>query len=137
MPDIALDLRFLHYAILVARLGSFSAAAESLDLSYTTVNRRVSLLGRRPGFQLFERDATGAHLTPAGARFVEDAKRGMTTLLRAVDSARNFKKGATGILRIGIMTSLSGGFLAELPNTFHAKYPEVRSKSARSPRSQA
>lgn len=29
MPDIALDLRFLHYAILVARLGSFSAAAES------------------------------------------------------------------------------------------------------------
>lgn len=69
MPDIALDLRFLHYAILVARLGSFSAAAESLDLSHTTVNRRVSLLERRLGFQLFERDATGAHLTPAGARF--------------------------------------------------------------------
>ncbi|MCJ1902808.1 MULTISPECIES: LysR family transcriptional regulator [Paracoccus] len=60
MPDIALDLRFLRYAILVARLGSFSAAAESLDLSYTTVNRRVSLLGRRRCFQLFERDATGA-----------------------------------------------------------------------------
>ncbi|MFN8683417.1 LysR family transcriptional regulator [Paracoccus sp. P2] len=125
MPDLALDLRFLHYAILVARLGSFSAVAESLDLSHTTVNRRVSLLERRLGFGLFERDATGAHLTPAGAKFVEDAERGMSTLLRAVDSARNFQKGATGVLRIGVMTSLSGGFLAELLNAFHAKYPEV------------
>ncbi|QLH13057.1 LysR family transcriptional regulator [Paracoccus pantotrophus] len=125
MPDIALDLRFLHYAILVARLGSFSAVAESLDLSHTTVNRRVSLLERRLGFQIFERDATGAHLTAAGAKFVEDAERGMSTLLRAVNSARNFQKGATGVLRIGVMTSLSGGFLAELLNAFHARYPEV------------
>ncbi|MCJ1901389.1 LysR family transcriptional regulator [Paracoccus versutus] len=125
MPDIALDLRFLHYAILVARLGSFNAAAESLDLSHTTVSRRISLLERRLGIQLFERDPSGAYLTPAGAKFIEDAERGMTTLLRAVDNARDLHRGATGVLRIGLMNSLSGGFLAELLNAFHTKFPEV------------
>jgi DNA-binding transcriptional LysR family regulator len=86
MPDIALDLRFLHYAILVARIGSFRAAAESMNLSQSTVSRRIRVLERRLGIELFERDPSGAYLTPAGAKFVEDAERGMTALLRAVDT---------------------------------------------------
>lgn len=125
MPDIALDLRFLHYAILVARIGSFRAAAESMNLSQSTVSRRIRVLERRLGIELFERDPSGAYLTPAGAKFVEDAERGMTALLRAVDNARNLHKGATGVLRIGLMTSLSGGFLSDSLKAFHTKYPEV------------
>ena len=66
MPDIAFDLRYLRYAILVAQHGSFRAAAESLDLSQSTVSRRIRLLERRLGVPLFERDHKGAKLTPAG-----------------------------------------------------------------------
>src|SRR5690606_30994322 len=61
MPDIALDLRFLHYAVLAARLGSFRAAAESLNLSQSTVSRRIRVLERRLGIELFERDPPVAH----------------------------------------------------------------------------
>ncbi|WP_353430107.1 LysR family transcriptional regulator [Paracoccus denitrificans] len=47
MPDIAFDLRYLRYAILVAQHGSFRAAAESLDLSQSVDRRgiRTPLLG--------------------------------------------------------------------------------------------
>ncbi len=96
-----------------------------MNLSQSTVSRRIRVLERRLGIELFERDPSGAYLTPAGAKFVEDAERGMTALLRAVDNARNLHKGATGVLRIGLMTSLSGGFLSDSLKAFHTKYPEV------------
>lgn len=73
MPDLAFDLRYLHYAILVAQHGSFRAAAESLDHSQSTVSRRVSLLERRLGVPLSERARKGAKLTPAGQRFIQEA----------------------------------------------------------------
>ncbi|MHC1550728.1 LysR family transcriptional regulator [Phyllobacterium sp. K27] len=71
MPDLSLDLRYLKYAILVAEHGSFRRAAEILGLSQSTVSRRVQLLERRLGAPLFDRDKSGARLTPVGARLAD------------------------------------------------------------------
>ncbi len=45
MPDLALDLRYLKYTIIVAEHGGFRRAANVLNLSRSTVSRRIQLLG--------------------------------------------------------------------------------------------
>ncbi len=125
MPDLALDLRYLSYAILVAEHGSFRAAAESIDLAQSTVSRRVQLLERRLGVTLFERGRNGTRLTPLGERFVRSAALGAEQLRLAISDARKVRRGETGELRIGTGTSLASGFLAELLARYRAVYPLI------------
>lgn len=86
MPDLALDLRFLRYAILVAEHGSFRRAADAMNLSQSTVSRRIQLLERRVGVPLFERSRSGVRPTPAGERFIREAAFGAEHIRQAVSS---------------------------------------------------
>jgi hypothetical protein len=63
VPDIALDLRYLQYALVAAELGSFRRAAAAFDVRKSTSSRRVQLLEHRFGFVLFERDRGGVRLS--------------------------------------------------------------------------
>lgn len=128
MPDIALDLRFLKYAILVAEHGSFRRAAETLNLSQSTMSRRIHLLERRLGVPLFERSRTGTRLTPAGERFIREAAIGAGQLRQAVHTLASTQRGDGGELRIGLMASLASGFLAELLGTYRRRFPNINVK---------
>lgn len=125
MPDLSLDLRYLTYAILVAEHGSFRAAARALDLSQSTVSRRVQLLERRIGIALFDRSRKGAELTPAGARFLKSAAVGASHMRQAILDTRKAHRGEIGELRIGVATSLTNGFLGDLLESYRAAYPSV------------
>ena len=63
VPDLALDLRYLRYALVAAELGSFRRAAAALAVRQPTSSRRVQLLEHRLGFVLFERDRGGVQLS--------------------------------------------------------------------------
>jgi len=76
VPDLAFDLRYLKYAMLAAEHGSFRRAAEALNLSQSTISRRIQLLERRIGIPLFERARSGARPTTAGERFMREAAIG-------------------------------------------------------------
>lgn len=84
VPDLAFDLRYLKYAMLVAEHGSFRRAASVLNLSQSTISRRIQLLERRLGVPLFERNHAGARTTLAGERFMRDAIVGAEHLQQAV-----------------------------------------------------
>jgi DNA-binding transcriptional LysR family regulator len=87
VPDIALDLRYLRYAMLVAEQGSFGRVAALLDVSQSTISRGGRILERRLGAPLFERDRSGARLTRLGERFMRDAAIGAEHLRRAIRDA--------------------------------------------------
>jgi len=71
------------FLILVAA-GSFSAAAERLHVTQSTVSARIQALERQMGARLFVRNKAGAVLTAAGRQF----QRHATTLVRTVEQAR-------------------------------------------------
>lgn len=125
MPDLAFDLRYLKYAMLAAEHGSFRRAAEILNLSQSTVSRRISLLERRIGIPLFERTRSGARATAAGERFMREAAVGAGQLRQAVNSITMVQRGYVGELRIGLMASLASGFLADLLDAFHRRFPAI------------
>src|SRR3546814_9609339 len=84
VPDLAFDLRYLKYAIVVAEQGSFRRAADVLNLPQSTVSRRIQILERTLGVPLFERSRTGARPTLAGERFMREAAVGAGPLREAV-----------------------------------------------------
>ncbi len=59
----------------IARLGSFSAAARSLGYSQPAVSRHVAALEAAVGHPLFERQAGGVRVTPAGVVVAQYAAR--------------------------------------------------------------
>ena len=125
VPDLALDLRYLKYAMLVAEHGSFRRAASILNLSQSTISRRIQLLERRLGMPLFERNHAGARATLAGERFMRDAAVGADHLHQAVLDMASTQRGEIGDLRIGLMASLASGFLSDLLGTYRRRFPRV------------
>ncbi|MFK4003351.1 LysR substrate-binding domain-containing protein [Qipengyuania sp. NPDC077563] len=126
MPDLALDLRYLRYAHLVAEYGSFRRAAQAIGVNQSTLTRRVQLLERRLGIILFERKRTGVALTPLGSHFLQEARIGAEQLHRAVKELASLRAGHEGQLRIGLMGTLVQGPLPELLASFRTSYLGVK-----------
>lgn len=125
MPDVSLDFRYLRYVLLVAQFGSFRAAAESENMTQSTISRRVSILERKVGVRLFERSHNGARLTVAGERFVQTAAYSAERLREVIREVRETVKGEIGQLRIGLMTSLAAGPMADIIGDFHRLNPRI------------
>lgn len=68
-----------------AEHGSFSRAAEALALTHGSVSRRVATLEGWLGTAIFERHGRGVRLTPAGQRFVTEARRAVDALTRSAE----------------------------------------------------
>ncbi|MCK1323582.1 LysR family transcriptional regulator [Bradyrhizobium sp. 156] len=126
MPDLALDFRYLRFAIAAAEHGSFRQTALALEVSQSTVSRRIQLLEHRLGFELFQRDRSGAHLTSAGKNFLKEAAPGMHQLRRAVQLAAARHRGEVGELNIGTSASLATGFLHLALKEFRESHPGVK-----------
>lgn len=125
MPDLAFDLRHLKYVMVVAELGSFRRAAEALDISQSTVSRRILSLERRLGISLFDRNRTGTRPTVAGEQFIQDAAFGAHHLQQAVMDLRQIRSGLRGRVRVGVTASIGSGFIAELLSHYRQRFPEV------------
>jgi DNA-binding transcriptional LysR family regulator len=106
VPDVALDLRFLRYAVIAAEQGSFRKAATLLGLSQASVSRRIDILESRLGFKLFCRTPGGVSLTLVGERFLAEAIKGIDHLDRAIHMAASTSRGERGIVRVGILSSM-------------------------------
>lgn len=126
VPDLSLDLRYLRYAHLAAEYGSFRRAAQYVGVNQSTLTRRVQLLERRLGINLFERGRTGVALTPLGSQFLQEARIGAEHLHRAVNELASFRGGQHGRLTIGLMGSLAQGPLPELLRSYRRQFPGVK-----------
>ena len=126
MPDLALDLRNLRYAIAAAQHGSLRKAAAALNISQSTLTRRVQLLEHRIGFRIFDRSAGGVRLTAAGQLFLEEASVGAQQLGQAIELATSIQQGERGDLQVGVLLPLAGGRLHLALKEFHQRYPHIR-----------
>ena len=89
----------LELATWIAKLGSFTAAAERLCTTQPAVSARVRELEEAVGQKLFLRQGRGVELTIEGREFVRSAAK----LLRQVEElSQSFSKAsAAGVVRIG------------------------------------
>lgn len=74
-PGAILDWDDLRIALSIAERGTLSGAAADLRVSHPTLSRRLQLIERRLGTQLFERTPAGLRPTPAGEEVRQFAQR--------------------------------------------------------------
>jgi len=127
-PEVRDELLWsqLQALIAVARLGSFTKAAQRLNLSKAAVSQRVADLERHLGQQLVQRTTRSVRLSDAGSRLVEQAEPGLALLNRSLGEARESAGAPRGLLRVTAPVALGRQHVAPALPAFFERYPELR-----------
>ncbi|MCZ8523481.1 MULTISPECIES: LysR family transcriptional regulator [Paenibacillus] len=118
-----MDLTCLHTFCLVARLRSFTKAADELGYVQSSVTAQIKRLEREYGAVLFERFGRGIRLTQAGEELLKYAG-GMLQLHEEAKAA--ISSQASGRIVIGTIETLAAFFLPPLLQRFRTLYPGVQ-----------
>ncbi|MGN9838187.1 LysR family transcriptional regulator [Nonomuraea sp. H19] len=98
-----MDLRYVRYAMAIARAGSLRRAAAALHIAQPTLSEQLKALEKEIGVELFSRSSSGVQLTEAGEAFLAQATVAVDAFERAVAAARS--KGHTA--RLGVADGLA------------------------------
>lgn len=83
-----------------ARLGRFTAVAEALETTHTTVSRRILALDKRLGGRTLERNPHGWELTELGRQAVRAAERIEQSLGELAGNLDNGSDSISGLIRV-------------------------------------
>ena len=89
----------------VARLGSFTRAAEELYMAQPTVSVQIKKLGESIGLPLFEQVGRKIHLTDAGRLLYAACEDMFAALNRVEDGFADLRGMKTGRLRLAVSTT--------------------------------
>lgn len=70
-----MDITPLRYVVTLARMKSFSRAAEALYVSQSSLSQQIAKLEKEIGYPLFQRTTKYVQITEEGIRFLTQAKR--------------------------------------------------------------
>lgn len=107
--DQMLPLETLRAFDAAARTGSFSAAAEKLNLTHGAISRQIAKLESWLGLKVFERNARGVSLTIEGNRL--HLRTTEAFALISVNSDRWVEPRGTAVVRLASIPSVSGLWL--------------------------
>ncbi|MFK7695483.1 LysR family transcriptional regulator [Paenibacillus sp. HJGM_3] len=109
-----------------AELGSFTKAAQALNMTQPAVSHAISGLESELGLKLLIRDRrTGLALTDAGKRILVHAREIMCRFEHIEQEARAGRGLEDGTVRIGSFPSVSAHYLPGIIGTFRRKHPKV------------
>ncbi len=118
-----MDITQVQYVLAVAATGSFSAAADELYISQSSLSKQIIALERELGVALFDRSRRRIALTPAGARFLEHA-RVLDDANRALLADLEQFKVAQTLRIVAIPVIAQYGIAANIAR-FCSKHPDV------------
>jgi len=109
----------------VARLLSFTKAAEELHMTQPAVTFQVRQLEEQFNTRLFDRTHNRISLTDAGKRVHECADRIFELYAEMDNSVRELTGDISGVLILGASTTIAEYMLPVLLGDFKAKYPDI------------
>lgn len=118
-------MRQLRHFVAVAERLHFGRAAADLHISQPPLSRSIRELESRVGATLLARTRRRVELTPEGARFLDEARRLIEQLERAVLDVRGMAAGTSGRLRLGFVSLADYSVLPGLLKSYKASRPGV------------
>ena len=106
------------------KTGSFTLAAQSMNITQSAFSAQMKKLERLVGVKLISRSTRGSRLTPEGELFLPEAEQVLDTLERAIQSIRLASKVERPILNIGVLRSLGDIRLNGYVSHFFQNHPE-------------
>jgi DNA-binding transcriptional LysR family regulator len=127
MKSMHMNLSQMQSFIALAETGSFTEAAEAVNLTQSAVSHALSSLESELGVTLLERNRKGVTaLTSVGEKILPHV-RALLAQAEAIEQEAKAAQGlAMGKLRLGSMTSMiSPALLASILTRFQQQYPDV------------
>ncbi|MGE3248179.1 MAG: LysR substrate-binding domain-containing protein [Beijerinckiaceae bacterium] len=106
--------------------GSFSRAAESLNMSQPALSRRIRALETNLGAALLERTTRHVALSPAGRSLEAFVRRLVEDFENTISAVSEFGARSGGLVTIACVPTAAFYFLPRVISAFHALYPEIR-----------
>jgi len=120
-----MDLRQIKIFVAIAETGSFSAAADTVALTQSTVSQHISSLEEEMGVPLFNRLSRGISLTTGGTLFLRHARR----ILRESDALSQAMCSFRGLERAELIVGASNipanYLVPQLLSTMKQEHPGI------------
>lgn len=110
----------------VVEAGSFTKAAQTLQISKTTVTQLIQQLEARLRVKLLNRTTRQVSVTPDGAAYYERAVRLLADLEDADTSLSTASTSPRGRLRVDVPSPFALRILVPALPTFYARYPDIQ-----------
>ena len=112
--------------VAVVEAGSFTAAADRLDVVKSAISRRVSGLEERLGVQLLQRTTRTLNLTETGQSFYERSARILADLDEAESAIQHEHGELSGTLHIALPLSFGVRHMCKPIAAFTMRHPQIR-----------
>lgn len=120
-----MEIRQLRYFYSVARVGSFTRAAEELGIAQSSLSQQIRALEKKLGTPLFERLGRSLRLTAFGEALLQPALGLLRQMTVVENSLANLRDGVRGRLRVGVIPTVLPYWLAPRVAEFRDQFPEV------------
>lgn len=118
----SIDCKVLETILLIARLGSFSEAARTLNTTQPAISLRIAEAETSLGILFFDRSGRRAVLTPEGRLACDYAERILSLRGELVDKIGD-PAARRGTLRLGVSETIVHTWLPIFLEKFSATYP--------------
>lgn len=119
-----MDIRQLETLLRIVEVGSFTAAAEALSTTQSTVSARIRELERSLGVELFDRTQHRARLTAKGLELLPSARE-IVALAANARSRIGDARALSGVIRMGGVGVVALTWLPKLMTAIRSLYPGV------------
>src|SRR6185503_21204739 len=109
----------------VARLKSFTGAADKLCTTQATISARIATLESDFGVRLFERDSRVVTLTPAGEALLKHAEELLGVSARMLE-AMSDRATTGGFVAVGVIEAIVHTWLPDLLQRLRSQFPKAR-----------
>ncbi|MEC5214059.1 LysR family transcriptional activator of dmlA [Polaromonas sp. CG_9.5] len=111
---------------LLARCGSFSAAARELDVTTPAISKRLAQMEARLGVQLLNRTTRRASLTAEGETYLVHARRILADIEDMEQLVSSAVAAPKGLLRVNATLGFGRSHVAPLISSFVRQHPGVQ-----------
>lgn len=116
----------LRYFLVVAQLGSVSAAAAQLHVAASAISRQLTKLEAALGLALFERKHRGLALTPAGSELATRLRSTAEEVDRLIAQVQGVAQQSSPQIRVACTEGFAPGFMPGVMNRFREVFDRVR-----------
>ncbi|WP_168190081.1 LysR family transcriptional regulator [Caloramator sp. E03] len=120
-----MDILQIKYFYYIVKLGSFSEAAAELNISQSSLSKRISSLENELNVMLFDRTTRRVNLTDAGKIFLSFSEKILFEYEDIQNKLKDFSIPAKGKLKISTIPVMSQYNITSLISGFKEIYPGI------------
>lgn len=123
-----MDVRQLRYFLAIVKCGSFSRASQELNVAQPALSHHIANLEGELGVRLLDRSTKGVLPTECGETLVSHAEIIIRQFTQAARDVQCTSEHPSGVVSIGLPTSISLGLTVPLLAAVETNYPAIELK---------